>query len=72
MEDGHQYVTFPVHKSPRNRTRAIALSYKQTAAGDTEFEHQFTIAHSNIGWLKVSFDDYEGALESLDSIMTFF
>lgn len=51
-------------------TRAIALleaSYEQTE--DTEIERQFTIAHSNIGRLKLSLDDYEGALESLETTL---
>lgn len=48
--------------------RAITLLealYEQTE--DTEIERQFTIAHSNIGRLKLSLNDYEGALESLES-----
>ncbi|KAJ3849717.1 superkiller protein 3 [Lentinula lateritia] len=51
-------------------TRAIALleaSYEQTE--DTEVERQFTIAHSNIGRLKLSLDDYEGALESFETTL---
>ncbi|KAJ4000018.1 TPR-like protein [Lentinula boryana] len=49
-------------------TRAVALleaSYEQTE--DTEIERQFTIAHSNIGRLKLSLTDYEGALESFET-----
>ncbi|KAJ3841697.1 TPR-like protein [Lentinula raphanica] len=48
--------------------RAIALleaSYEQTE--DTDIERQFTIAHSNVGRLKLSVGDYGGALESFET-----
>lgn len=49
-------------------TRATTLleaSYEQTE--DTEIERQFTIAHANIGRLKLSLNNYEGALESFEN-----
>ncbi|KAF9071064.1 TPR-like protein [Rhodocollybia butyracea] len=39
--------------------------YEQTE--DIEIERQFTIAHSNIGRMKLSLNDYGGALESFES-----
>ncbi|KAJ4468236.1 TPR-like protein [Lentinula aciculospora] len=48
--------------------RAIAMleaSYEQTE--DVEIEQQFTIAHANIGRLKLSLNDYEGALGSFEN-----
>ncbi|KAF5389426.1 hypothetical protein D9757_004371 [Collybiopsis confluens] len=51
-------------------TRAIALLealYEQTE--DTEIERQFTIAHMNTGRLKLSIQDYEGALESFETTL---
>ncbi|KIK67005.1 hypothetical protein GYMLUDRAFT_37036 [Collybiopsis luxurians FD-317 M1] len=49
-------------------TRAIALleaAYEQSE--DTEIERQFTIAHVNIGRLKLALGDYNGAVESFES-----